>query len=131
MDLHDLEHNARDGLHIASLAGSWIALVAGFGGLRDHGAQLRFCPQLPADITRLGFAFHWRGSTFAVSITQSETTYTLRSGAEIEVLHDGEPLTLGADAVTRPTCRVQPLTPPPTQPAGREPARHSLTRNRN
>ena len=32
MDLDDLEHNTRDGLHMASLAGSWIAAVAGFGG---------------------------------------------------------------------------------------------------
>src|SRR5204863_3087535 len=42
MDLDDLEHNTRDGLHIASLAGSWIAAVAGFGGLRDHGGELSF-----------------------------------------------------------------------------------------
>ena len=35
MDLDDLEHNTRDGLHIAALAGSWIALVAGYGGMRD------------------------------------------------------------------------------------------------
>ena len=39
MDLHDLEHNTRDGVHIASLAGAWIAAVAGFGGMRDHERQ--------------------------------------------------------------------------------------------
>ena len=39
MDLDDLEHNTRDGLHIASLAGTWIGLVAGFGGMRDHGGR--------------------------------------------------------------------------------------------
>ena len=48
MDLHDLEHNTRDGLHIASLAGTWIALVAGFGGMRDHDGQ----PQLRARACR-------------------------------------------------------------------------------
>ena len=35
IDLRDLHHNTRDGLHMASLAGAWTALVAGFGGLRD------------------------------------------------------------------------------------------------
>ena len=45
MDLHDLEHNTRDGLHIASLAGAWLALVAGFGGMRDHDGQLSFRPR--------------------------------------------------------------------------------------
>ena len=47
MDLHDLEHNTRDGLHIASLAGAWIAAVAGFGGMRDHDGELTFAPRLP------------------------------------------------------------------------------------
>ena len=40
IDLEDLQHNTRDGLHIASLAGAWIGTVAGFGGLRDHDGQL-------------------------------------------------------------------------------------------
>ena len=44
MDLDDLEHNTRDGIHIASVAGTWIAAVAGFGGMRDHGGQLAFAP---------------------------------------------------------------------------------------
>ncbi len=47
MDLDDLEHNTRDGVHIASLAGAWIAAVAGFGGMRDHDGELSFTPRLP------------------------------------------------------------------------------------
>jgi len=47
MDMDDLEHNTRDGLHIASLAGAWIALVAGFGGLRERGDTIAFTPSLP------------------------------------------------------------------------------------
>ena len=45
MDLEDLERNTRDGLHIASLAGSWIVAVAGFGGMRDHDGTLTFAPR--------------------------------------------------------------------------------------
>ena len=48
MDLDNLEHNTRDGLHIASLAGAWIVAVAGFGGMRDHDGALSFTPRLPA-----------------------------------------------------------------------------------
>ena len=47
IDLRDLHHNTRDGLHMASLAGAWIALVAGFGGLRDDEGVLALDPQLP------------------------------------------------------------------------------------
>ena len=55
IDLDDLEHNTRDGLHIASLAGTWIAAVAGFGGMRDHDGALSFAPRLPQALTRLAF----------------------------------------------------------------------------
>ena len=47
IDLRDLHHNTRDGLHMASLAGAWTALVAGFGGLRDDEGVLSLDPQLP------------------------------------------------------------------------------------
>src|SRR5213078_3623954 len=62
MDLHDLEHNTRDGVHIASLAGAWIAAVAGFGGLRDHGGELSFAPRLPPRLERLAFRLVFRAS---------------------------------------------------------------------
>ena len=50
MDLDDLEHNTRDGLHIASLAGTWMALVAGFGGLRHYDDGARFAASSTASI---------------------------------------------------------------------------------
>jgi alpha,alpha-trehalose phosphorylase len=125
MDLSDLEHNTRDGLHIASLAGSWIALVAGFGGLRDHGGKLSFQPQLPPSISRLRFAIRWRGATVQVAITHDEVTYTLQDGQSVELRHAGEPFTLGTEPVHRPTCHVEPITPRPSQPPGRAPANRS------
>ena len=67
IDLQDLEHNARDGLHIASLAGTWIALVAGFGGMRDHGGTLSFAPRLPDGLTGLSFTIVRRGLRLRVS----------------------------------------------------------------
>ncbi len=47
VDLRDLHHNTKDGLHMASLAGAWTALVAGFGGLRDDEGVLSLNPYLP------------------------------------------------------------------------------------
>src|SRR4029079_18250153 len=52
IDLHNLEGNTCDGLHIACLAGACIAAVAGFGGLRDHSGRLDFAPLLPARLNR-------------------------------------------------------------------------------
>jgi alpha,alpha-trehalose phosphorylase len=125
MDLSDLEHNTRDGLHIASLAGSWIALVAGFGGLRDHGGKLSFQPQLPPSISRLRFAIRWRGATVHVAITPDDVTYTLQNGQPVELRHADEAFTLGTEPVHRHTCHVEPITPRPSQPPGRAPAHRS------
>jgi hypothetical protein len=47
MDLENLEHNTRDGLHIASLAGAWVVAVAGFGGMRDYDGTLSFTAPPP------------------------------------------------------------------------------------
>src|SRR6202040_2568423 len=53
MDLDDLEHNTRDGVHIASLAGACIVVLAGFGGGRDNAGELRFAPRLPETLSRI------------------------------------------------------------------------------
>src|SRR3954452_9150605 len=82
MDLHDLEHNTRDGLHIASLAGSWLALVAGFGGFRDHGGELTFAPRLPPGVTRLAFRIGVAEARIRVAVDQDGATYALEAGDE-------------------------------------------------
>ena len=128
VDLDDLEHNARDGLHIASLAGGWIAAVAGFGGMRDHGGRLRFAPRLPARIGRLGFGLRFRGRILKVQVTPAQAWYALSSGDPLEVEHYGELVTV---AVERPVTRPIPAAldlPAPKQPLGREPARRGVGR---
>jgi alpha,alpha-trehalose phosphorylase len=123
MDLEDLEHNTRDGLHIASLAGSWIAAVAGFGGLRDHGGQLSFAPRLPPHLERLAFRINWRGRRLLVAVDAADARYELLAGDALEIthhgdqveVHPGEPLTLGVPP--------PPEALPISQPPGREPKR--------
>ena len=69
MDLDDLEHNSSDGIHIASLAGTWIAAVCGFGGLRDMDGMLRFSPRLPERLERICFRLGFRGRRLMVEVT--------------------------------------------------------------
>ena len=71
MDLRDLEHNTRDGLHIASLAGTWIALVNGFGGLRLKDGTVSFAPRLPDGLTRLAFTLIIGGRRLRVEVTHA------------------------------------------------------------
>jgi alpha,alpha-trehalose phosphorylase len=124
MDLGDLEHNTRDGLHMASLAGSWIAAVAGFGGMRCFGGELSFRPRLPAALSRLAFRVMYRGACLRVTVTHSEAVYELMSqGDPLTVRHDDEVVTVReGEPVTR-AWSVPDAGPEPRQPAGRAPAR--------
>jgi alpha,alpha-trehalose phosphorylase len=121
MDLDDREHNTRDGLHIASLAGAWTALVMGFGGLRASGGCLRFAPRLPAPITRLTFCLRYRGSALQVSIGGGTAEYRLLAGPALAVVHHGEEVLVGEQPVSRPL-PATPRLPRPSQPPGREPS---------
>jgi alpha,alpha-trehalose phosphorylase len=134
MDLEDLQHNTRDGLHIASLAGSWLALVMGFGGLRQHGSLTTFAPRLPEQLARLTFRLTLRGLRLYVEIAPDSVTYLLSDGdgtggehpedTKLRIEHHGVPLTLTLDKPL--TVGIPPLPHPgprPTQPHGREPVR--------
>ncbi len=121
MDLHDLEHNVRDGVHIASLAGSWTVLVAGFGGLRVQNGTLSFAPRLPDALGRLAFHLMFHGCCLRVEVTATEATYRLLGGSSLMVRHHGEEILLPIErGVTRPIPNVQ-AGPRPTQPLGRAP----------
>ncbi len=123
MDIEDLEHNTRDGLHMASLAGSWIALIAGLAGMRDQNGALTFAPRLPDALTRLAFTMTMQQRCLGIVITASTATYTLRSGEPLRLAHHGEPITVATgNPVTKPIPAAAVTTPPPTQPPGRAPS---------
>jgi alpha,alpha-trehalose phosphorylase len=125
MDLDDLEHNTRDGLHLASLAGGWLAAVGGFGGMRDYGGQLSFVPRLPADLGRLMFNIAWRGSHLRVEVTPDAALYTCVRGPDITLTHHGETVSVGEDRPVSLAIPPTPVRPEPTQPQGRRPSRRA------
>ena len=122
MDLEDRHDNTRDGLHMASLAGAWTALVEGFGGMRARDGKLRFAPRLPSDISRMSFRVRYRGSCIRVTTDGDSATYQLIEGAPCTVWHHGKEVALGEDDVDMPIPPAQPGVRP-TQPPGREPKR--------
>jgi trehalose/maltose hydrolase-like predicted phosphorylase len=129
IDLRNLHKNTRNGLHMASLAGGWTALVGGFGGLRDDEGVLSLNPQLPDGIGRLRFRLRWRDFRLTVDVTHDDVAYTLRDGPHgtLTIRHAGEDLQLSTDAPTTVAIkRRHPLLPAPHQPPGCEPMRHRL-----
>ena len=125
MDLYDLEHNVRDGLHIASLAGAWTALVAGLGGMRAQDGSITFAPRLPEGIERLTFRLMFRGRRLRVEVTPTEATYHLLDGEPLKTWHHGKEIALSSEKeVTRPIPPIK-AGPRPEQPPGREPLARS------
>jgi alpha,alpha-trehalose phosphorylase len=108
---------------MASLAGAWSALVAGFGGMRDHEGTLAFAPRLPEGLTGLEFTVTHRGRRLTVATGGSSATYTVRDhGHSLDVVHHGKQVTVTQGEPI--TLAIPPLTVAPPavrQPAGRAP----------
>jgi alpha,alpha-trehalose phosphorylase len=107
MDLADVAGNVRDGCHIASMGGVWMALVHGFAGMRDHDGQVSFTPRVSEQL-RLAICFKLtvRGQLLSVAIDGTSCTYTLSEGTGLTIMHCGESVSLRpGKAETRPIVR--------------------------
>jgi trehalose/maltose hydrolase-like predicted phosphorylase len=89
VDLLDSHGNTADGIHVASAGGTWLALVAGFGGLRDSDGEVHFRPRLPEDWSGMRFRVQVRGQLIEVEMTHEGTTYTLLEGRGL-LIYDGD-----------------------------------------
>ena len=81
----------RDGVHIASTAGVWSALVFGFGGVRDYDGQLSFTPTLPRSWSQLAFSLLFRGRQIRVQLSHGDEQYLLDEGDPLKIIIRGEP----------------------------------------
>jgi alpha,alpha-trehalose phosphorylase len=121
IDLEDLEHNTRDGLHIASLAGAVGVALAGFGGARDHGGQYSFRPRLPGALTRIAFKLQFRGRQLSVEVRHGTASYCLLSGEGLSVRHYDQEVKLETGKPVERAIPSLAVAPAPEQPPGREP----------
>jgi alpha,alpha-trehalose phosphorylase len=127
MDLHDLENNTRDGVHIASLAGTWMALVGGFGGVRHWDGTVSFAPRLPEGLTRLAFTLLIRGRRLRVEVTDAVARYVMANGEPLVILHHGQEVHLSAGKPQVHPVPAAPSRPRPAQPPGRAPVHRRVS----
>jgi alpha,alpha-trehalose phosphorylase len=123
LDLRRGGESGGDGLHIAACAGAWIALVMGFGGMRDHDGELSFGPRLPPRLRRLSFRLRWRETALRVTITRDSVTYT--ADGDITFRHEGKEVQVRAGEQASFT--VDPVEDVPAPPSPRPPKRHTIT----
>jgi alpha,alpha-trehalose phosphorylase len=100
MDLDDVNGNVSHGVHAAAMAGSWVSLVYGFGGLRDDDGRISFAPRLPVAWSRLRFRLMLGDALLQVTLTGHAATYELLAGDSIEIRHFGRPVLVAGAAPT-------------------------------
>jgi alpha,alpha-trehalose phosphorylase len=112
VDLHDLHHNAADGVHVASAGGVWTALVCGFGGMRDYAGELSFDPRLPADWPSLSYPLQWQGSSLQITLTTDQLRVRVVSGDPVAfTVRDDAYIAAVDDEVIVPLADQGPMIP--------------------
>ncbi|KGL63865.1 glycoside hydrolase family 65 protein [Polaribacter sp. Hel1_85] len=94
LDLDDYNHEVEEGLHITSMAGTWMSIVEGFGGMRVHNNTLSFLPKIPEGWSSYSFKVNFRNQVITVNVTQAGTHFELAGTQEINILVNGEKVTV-------------------------------------
>jgi maltose phosphorylase len=108
LDLDNRNKNTEEGLHISSLAGTWLNVVCGFGGLDYTGDILRLNPALPDAWQSFSFRLRLRGTTLRFIIHADHAECQTLDGPSVEVEIGGKPFCVGPTPVSIPLPASQP-----------------------
>ncbi len=86
LDLDDYNNEVDEGLHITSMAGTWLAIVEGFGGMRIKNGVVCIDPAIPDKWNSFSFNIRFRGNLLNFQISQKGTTVFNKQGGEISVI---------------------------------------------
>jgi alpha,alpha-trehalose phosphorylase len=120
VDVADTAGNLRDGVHVASAGGVWMAVVYGLAGYRWRARIPEFSPVLAQRVRRLHIPLLLRGSQFEVDIEEDRITYSVRSGNPVTASHYGHEFTASAGSPVSFPGQYRHgdgLTPGPAAPA--------------
>jgi maltose phosphorylase len=85
LDLDDYNHEADEGLHITSMAGSWMSVVYGFGGMRVKNDLLQFNPHLPIGWKGFSFKVEYRDALLNIKISKKSTDISVLTNNTVKV----------------------------------------------
>ncbi len=97
LDLDDYNNDTEDGCHITSMAGTWMAVIKGFGGMRVFDDRLAFSPFIPKKWQSYAFKIRYRGSILQVQVAQSKTQILNLSDKALEIKVYDKPYHVEAD----------------------------------
>ena len=92
LDIDDYNHEVHEGLHITSMAGTWMSIVEGFGGMRVKNNTLSFTPKIPKQWHAYSFKVNFRGQILKVNVSQNDNTFELSGNTELQILVNNNPI---------------------------------------
>ena len=94
LDLDDYNKEVEEGLHITSMAGTWMSIVEGFGGMRVLDDQLCFAPQIPEQWESYSFKINFRNQIVTISVSSEGTSFEVTGNQDLNIKVNGEQVTL-------------------------------------
>ncbi|WP_457611555.1 glycoside hydrolase family 65 protein [Lutibacter sp.] len=86
LDLDDYNHEVDEGCHITSMAGTWMSIVQGFGGMRvSEEGKLAFNPQIPKEWKSYSFTINFRNQILKIKVNQTKTIFELEGTDELQI----------------------------------------------
>ena len=85
LDLDDYNKEVEEGCHITSMAGTWMSIVEGFGGMRVKNDTLHFSPKIPKEWKGYSFKINFRNQILKVSVNHDKTTFSLEGNSDLNV----------------------------------------------
>ena len=99
LDLDDYNKEVEEGLHITSMAGTWMSIVEGFGGMRVVEDKLSFTPRIPKQWKAFSFKVNFRKRILKVTVSANETIFVLEGGQQdMSIRVDGKRVVLKPNA---------------------------------
>lgn len=99
LDLNNMHGNTKDGLHIANMGGTYMAIVYGFGGLQIDEQGIALNPRLPESWQSLSYPFQYRGRSILVELTKTRLKVTLQTGEQLFIHIAGSEYLLKSELV--------------------------------
>ncbi|KWX74595.1 hypothetical protein AMQ83_36350 [Paenibacillus riograndensis] len=103
LDLDNTHVNTKDGLHMANMGGTWMAIVFGFAGMRLKESGLSLSPAIPGGWIKYAFRLTFRGRLIAVTIGRTDVELELLEGGALTLTLYGQPVELSPGATVRQT----------------------------
>lgn len=97
LDLDDYNKEVEEGCHITSMAGTWMSIVEGFGGMRVEDDHLSFKPQIPEQWDAYSFKINFRDRILKVHVSDKETTFSLEGQESLDIMVNGKMLEVTPD----------------------------------